>query len=173
MKEVLHLSDFLINKKVKFIENEKGEIILEEVSNIKNVLIGKELTWYAMTKEKLEGIRDNVIKEGMGDEEFMYKIIPHICDIEVDITLEQFQQLTSIPSKEFNYILEGLVDYVNVLFEASNQTLELKDKIKETTNQTDITKEQLKNELYDLLTKTKDEEGRKNILKQLNSLENL
>jgi hypothetical protein len=164
----MKLSQFGINKTIKFV-NDEVQIEEDQIN---------EINFYNLTYDIIESINNNVIQKLNGaetDEELTFKIIPYICDLEMDKPFEYFINLSKVPPKQFTYFLEAVIDIVNDLFDASERLPELQKKTEKLNSKMPAmkeTKEQKLEKLYNELSIVGiSKEKRKSLIKEISILE--
>jgi hypothetical protein len=118
---MINLSDF--NKSIK-INLETGEKV--------NRFNG-DFEFYTLNKERFTTIKDgiNALKSNANDIEVSYTLLPYICSINVDESLDKFIEMNEVPPcSEF-------IDFMIALTEYIKELLKQVDKIKEMNNKVD------------------------------------
>lgn len=150
--EMLKISDFLEDKYVM----QDGK--MKKLNNIE----GKELTFKAIKKEDITSIEG---LDNMQEVEFLYKLIPIMTNIEMDITLEDFIEKCELAQKvEFL----SLVDTVFEKFENLYKSVQTMSKMQERMNRLkennvlevkqveEKSKEQIEGELMEMIKQEDD-----------------
>jgi hypothetical protein len=165
----MKLSQFGVNKKIRF-NNGEVEVITNELNG--------EINFYNLTYDRIEAINNNVVQKLTGkekEEELTYKIIPYVCDLEIDESLDYFINLTKVPPLAFTYFIESIVDIVNNLFDASERLPGLESKTEKLNSRIPVleeTKEQKLERLYNELSNVgNDKERRKALFREISELE--
>jgi hypothetical protein len=116
------LSEFKINNKIKF---NNGEVNIEF-----NNLDGKEVKFKTLNIELLKKMNDEILSKinGADINETLYLILPYLTDLEIDISLEEFEKMVQLPSKEFVQLCEALIDEISLLIDTSKQIMKLNKK---------------------------------------------
>lgn len=183
-----------IRKKLQFINGELQEVIASEQIN-------GDINFYSLDIDKLEVINNEVIgklDESDSSELLMYKIIPYITDVECDVTFDEFMMMIKSPSNSFMAFSQEIITSINEMFstigelskvietstELSNAIIaedgnsvnteveEVKDKVENNVSEeTDLDKEALLDNLYEQLGKTSDRENRKKLIKRITDLQ--
>jgi hypothetical protein len=169
-KENMKLSELRVKeakKKITFIE---GKMEVEDFQSING-----DIDIFDLDTEVLNSINENVVKqmEKLEDNsEFMYRLIPYVCDLELDIPYNEFLEMLDNPSKAFVGFVNIIVELISDLFEM----LESVENIVATSNKvqekTIMSEEQQLEMLYDKLNESTDKEDKKKIIGMINALEN-
>jgi len=117
---MINLSDF--NKGVK-INLETGE---------KGKRFDGEFEFYALNKERFTNIQDgiNKLSNETDDLQVSYILLPYICSINVDESLDKFLEMNEIvPCSEFIDFMLALTDYMRGLFEQIDKMKIMKEKV--------------------------------------------
>jgi hypothetical protein len=167
----MKLSDFKLKKvlkKIVFVDN-KTEIL-------DNMEINGEVSFYAINEEviiNIHNVMKNSISEGVADDEVAFAIIPFVCDIEVDVTLDDFSEMLKSPSKQLmdfmSLVLESMRNALDTIKTLSNIEKNVQEIIEEDPK---TAKENLLNELYSQLSETTDREIKIQLLRNIANLEN-
>jgi hypothetical protein len=169
-KENMKLSELRVKeakKKITFIE---GKMEVEDFQSING-----DIDIFDLDTEVLNSINENVVKqmEKLEDNsEFMYRLIPYVCDLELDIPYNEVLEMLDNPSKAFVGFVNIIVELISDLFEM----LESVENIVATSNKvqekTIMSEEQQLEMLYDKLNESTDKEDKKKIIGMINALEN-
>lgn len=96
------------------IEDFKGLTRYQFIDNafkkIEKKLEGLELEFFELNEEiveKLEAIKS----ETMRDEEYLFTIIPIVCNIDMTVTLEEFIKMCKYPSIQFIGFIDTVMDF--------------------------------------------------------------
>jgi hypothetical protein len=119
----MKLSQFKVNKTLRF-GNGVTEVLENEING--------EVQFYNLTYDVIEKLNNEVIQKLDGSETdnvFVYKVLPFICNVEVDLTQDEFLNLCKVPgSSEFTFFLEAIIDVVNSLFDSTERLSVLQEK---------------------------------------------
>jgi hypothetical protein len=178
MSEKFKISQFGKGKKLIF-KNGKSEWVSNDFSG--------EIEFYTLTVDKIEEIQ-KVMKNNIVESDLIFNVIPSICNVELDIEKNLFEQWTIIPPRqEFVEFIDAIFEYMKDLIEGYKATIE---KQKEMKNKMDNvieknpelkieiekkkikTKEEILDELLKELINVKgDKEKRDNLLHKINKLQ--
>ncbi|WMJ81250.1 hypothetical protein RBU49_03060 [Clostridium sp. MB40-C1] len=146
-------------------------------NRISETLEGKEVEFYRIGQDVIDKVK-NIKAENMSNEEFLYNMIPNISNIEMDIDLKEFSKMVKVPTSEFAQLINNVMDILVDVLRSGQEIINLEQKMKAITEKHGIklpqepTKDEKLQALYDELTECKDDkEKRKEILKQITSLE--
>lgn len=160
----MKLSDLKLKTGTKKLIFKDGEIVREDTQKLKGVI-----EFYEPNLQQLIDINEKVIDNLEIDDKdnnslIMFKSIPFLCDIEIDVTYEEFQEMLAQPSNEFVAFMEQIGDSVDTLKQIGENATTMAETIK-------ADKERQLEELYDQLKIVKDRAERKEILAKINQLE--
>jgi hypothetical protein len=167
----MKLSSFKLNTVKKTLSFKGGESTIESVGSS----FYGDIHFFDISEQMLINIYDNVMAKlgdvDFDDTEFAYHILPYICDIEVDVSLDEFNKMVDNPSKQF-------VDFVGVVTDSIREMLEMINSISEIKNKTQsfqvdikVLKQEELDELYNQLPTISDRKEKRDILAKINELE--
>ncbi|WP_297419484.1 hypothetical protein [Clostridium sp.] len=172
--EKFKMSQFAKGGKKLIFKAGKSEFI-----EINNELVG-EINFYKLDSEKMLEITKSITKKDGID--FLYDLIPYVCDIELDVNKETFGKWAQYPPrKEFVDFIDGvfsLVSDFNDITETVQKQNEITNKMNEKIKNIPIienkkvkSKEELLDDLMKELFAVKDNiEKRDEILHKINKL---
>jgi hypothetical protein len=171
----MKLSDFKksgISKTVKFVN---GKMEITESENLNG-----DIKFYEIDVDRLmkinEEITNNVAKDAE-DAEFMFRVLPFLCDVEMDLTIEEFKTLLEKPSKSFAEFLDIIFEMVNEIFNLLKTLTTIKTRTEDAQKSFDniIVKQESPQEelerLYEDLNTITDKEEKKATIKRIAELE--
>lgn len=138
-----------------------------------------EIEFYKLDRDKIEAIMKEINvqkskKSQYGDLEMMYKIIPYMCSVEMDVTLEEFIDMVTFPTKEVSEFITALMDQFIDIIENTKNSFNEYAKLDVAIQKNPALAEQIKSkqeiqkELYQELFKNKNNPAkRKEIFNQL------
>jgi hypothetical protein len=166
----MKLSDLKLKKiSRKMIFNDNKTEVVDDMK------VNGEVSFYSIDESILTDIH-NTLKDGVEkeatDNEVAFGIIPHICDIEVDVTVEEFSEMLETPSKQLmdfmSFVLESMKSSLDMIKTLSN----IEKNVSEVVDlNPKVSKENLLNELYLQLTQTEDRETKIQLLSSISKLE--
>jgi len=179
--ERINLSDLKAVSRYIFIDN--------IFSKVEEKLQGKELEFYSLNGEDMKTLSEG--KKDGSDLEFIYKIIPMISNVNVDVDFKDFEKMSKYPSLAFASYYKSLINEVGNLFKTVNQINELDrdvkntakdlglEEVKEIENVEEVkeiiiekTTEEKIDDLYAELETVKDDKvKRREVMKQISILE--
>jgi hypothetical protein len=168
----MKLSDFKktnLAKKLQFVD---GEATLIEYDKLDG-----DINFYSLDENVFNKIGDEVIKNlspNEKDEVFVYKLIPYLCDIEVDISMEEFEDFLKSTNKNFIKFMETIMQLVNDTTSMADSINNIEKTAKEIGNKLDVvveTDEQKLDRLYEELEKADNRNSKRRILREINILE--
>jgi hypothetical protein len=117
---MINLSDF--NKNIK-INLETGE---------KSPRFDGDFEFYSLNMERFQKIQEgmNKLRGDADDLEVSHTLLPYICSINVDESVEVFNEMNEIaPCSEFIDFMLALTDYIRTLFEQIDKMKSMENKI--------------------------------------------
>ena len=117
--ENIKLSWFKGVSKFKFIDN--------LLSKVEDKLQGAELEFYNVDLENVNKIQ----VENEDNYEFLYKLAPVISNVEVDVTLAEFNKMCMYPSVQFSLYIEQLLEHYKNMFLNAKKLIEMSNKSEE------------------------------------------
>jgi hypothetical protein len=121
-------SQFKINKKLTF-SNGKAK-----VNN--NNLQDEEINFKELNFQLLKFIQESVLSDVTDettDNEILFKILPHLTDIQMDVTFQEFNEMMLLPSKELCQLCDVIIDEINLIIDTVKNISELSEKSKKVT----------------------------------------
>lgn len=117
---MINLSDF--NKNIK-VDLETGE---------KEKRFSGDFEFYTLNKERFEIIKKGIdkLKDASDDIEVSYILLPYICSINVDESLDKFAEMNEIsPCSEFTEFMIALTEYMKELLKQVEKITEMNSKV--------------------------------------------
>jgi hypothetical protein len=171
-------------KKLIFVNGDMESIDVNETLN-------GEILFYDLDSNIAEKIQEDILKskKDLSDEEFIYKLIPHLTNIENDVSYKEFLAMYKNPSSEFAEFINGLIYTLKVMYVKTETLVKLKKNSENLINdissstsseefeklrqedEEKIRREKLIDDLYTALNVTTDKNIKKTIIKQISELE--
>lgn len=83
---------------------------------VEKKLDGIELNFYELDEEVVEKLKA-IDSEKMSNEEYLYTIIPTVCNVSMTVTLEEFEKMCKYPSIQFVEFISTVMDFCKDLWE--------------------------------------------------------
>ena len=118
--ERIDIKDFKGLTRYQFVDN--------AFRKIEKKLEGLELEFFELTEEiveKLEAIKS----EKMSDEEYLFTIIPIVCNVDMTITSEDFTKMCKYPSVQFIGFIGTVMEFCSNLGEKLKAMNNLNSKV--------------------------------------------
>lgn len=161
-------------KKIKFVN---GDVVIEQ-----NAMLNGEIDFYNLDVDRLRLMQAEVLSKAslFSDNEVMYKLLPYLCDLDVDITFEEFEEMVNHPSKEFTVLFNQLVGVLTSFIQTVDTLQDINDKVDYVSSKFNFEKESLPTEtkeeklerLYNELSASTDKAKRKELFREISSIEN-
>jgi hypothetical protein len=169
----MKLSDFKqkpFSKKLSFVDGVMS--VVEE----KSALNG-EVIFYELDADRINSIYEGVVKnnvEQITNDEFIFVLIPYICDIEVDVNKDEYKKMLDNPNADLlnliSLLMDSLKDVLSILDSFGSITNNIDD-MKSKLGVEEETKEEKLERLYANLAITTNVDNIKVILSEIKKLE--
>lgn len=171
----MKLSSFKSNGVSKILSFKDGEVTSDS-----NKKINGDIEFYELGIEKLIDINEKVVSKinpNIEDERFAFMLLPEICNVEIDITYEQFAEMIETPSRQFVKFMELALNAIADIFDTADSVKNINeyvDKMSKLEVETprELTKEEKLENLYNELDKATDKETKRELIKQISILDN-
>lgn len=170
MENRINIKLFKAESKFKFIK----DIFVKQGDTLE----GKELEFYNLDKESINKLGEQ--SEG-NNIEFLFRIIPVLSNIDMTISMDEFEKMCSIPSGAFADYIDLLMEHITNMFKTAVKLNGVEEKVNNFITENNIpipepikvrTKEDVENEIQGLYEQIKtDKEHRIEILEKINKLE--
>ena len=111
----MKLSDLKGISKFKFID--------KILSKVEDKCEGKEIEFYNIDLESV-----NKIKTENDGDDFLYKLVSVISNVETDVTFEEFNKMVMFPSIPFRQFIEQLLEHYKNMFRNAKELINLGNK---------------------------------------------
>jgi hypothetical protein len=175
----MKLSQYKSINVVRKLQYVNGEAIIKNIVDFNG-----EIGFYATDIDRLTKINEEIIQkiEKISNDEITYKFIPYLCDVECDISFEEFTEMLEHPTQQFIDFMTLIAKSMNDIFEMLDSIANMSEttenvqvtvnRIQENIPETIISEEEQLDELYSALSKTSDKDIRKSLIRQITELEN-
>jgi hypothetical protein len=112
----MKLSQFKRNSVKKIMKFVNGEI---QYITPQTEKINGEISFYDLDIFRLNLINEKVVmnlKEEDTNDYFMYKLIPFVSDVEVDVTFDEYLEMIMLPSDEFTSFMDLFLKIIEEMF---------------------------------------------------------
>lgn len=180
------ISDFNKDRELQFYVDESGK---EQSKIVEPAALEGKIKFHALNKELLNKVSAAINRKEIEYDELTYKVIPIITNVEMDISLQDFKALLSLPPNNLfiNFIDQINNEFINLVQrvnkfkqdiskvndEISKSIKSLPEELKDKVQEAKLTDEEKLAKLEQLYSEEKDTKKKHNLLLELAKLQSI
>jgi hypothetical protein len=168
----MRLSDFKTTNYAKKLQYANGVPTLVEYDKLDG-----DINFYSIDENVISKIGSELLPQIASDDKdelFMYMLIPYLCDVEVDVTFEQFEEMLKSTNKNFLSFVEVILNLINDGISMASSVEKIESVTKSITEKTNIiveTDEDKLQRLYNEYGEAKNRNEKRRLMREIESLE--